>query len=301
MARLYDRLMTRDDNYGLRGDVDAVRRATVVIADNVSEYFFCGTDQEEWDIRTDFPCLTPPFKNMWIECRRPSRIRSEVYGEQSPRLLPRCWGAMFGLTENPAPESDPRWRWRVNAYLYVRSDYGKSAVGPLSGVAFFLDNAGRVVQLNEGGWHAMVKLEDGPLAQCDDDTLARITQNLINPLMLAICFMHCKNVTQEVTSPPVALSRKWQKKHGRPLVRYHVLDIDPMRSVLRHEGQEGTLGLKKALHICRGHFATYTEAAPLFGKVTGTFWKPQHIRGTSSAGIVMKDYNIKASHKGETQ
>ncbi len=66
-----------------------------------------------------------------------------------------------------------------------------------------------------------------------------------------------------------------------------------MKEVLRREGGSETNGLKKALHICRGHFATYSPEHPLFGKFTGTFWKPAHVRGSQEHGIVVKDYVIK--------
>jgi len=64
-----------------------------------------------------------------------------------------------------------------------------------------------------------------------------------------------------------------------------------MRRVLETEGQSQTLGIPRALHICRGHFATYTER-PLFGKYRGTFWVPMHVRGAVEAGRTTKDYTV---------
>lgn len=46
--------------------------------------------------------------------------------------------------------------------------------------------------------------------------------------------------------------------------------------------------------FCRGHFSTYTEDRPLFGKVSGTFWVPSHVRGSAKQGVVVSDYNVKA-------
>jgi len=71
------------------------------------------------------------------------------------------------------------------------------------------------------------------------------------------------------------------------------LEIDPMKEVLRTEGQVATVGLQKALHICRGHFKTYDEK-PLFGRLKGTFWWPQTLRGSANQGVVLKDYAVKA-------
>ena len=63
-------------------------------------------------------------------------------------------------------------------------------------------------------------------------------------------------------------------------------------------GEDAT-GIKKALHICRGHFVTYTPKHPLFGKYVGTFWKPDHVRGNAKNGIVLKDYKVNFN-TGET-
>jgi len=114
-------------------------------------------------------------------------------------------------------------------------------------------------------------------------------------LMMAISFMHCRNVTVVKEGPPPALSRKHERRTGRPLLRYHVLKIDHMKRVLEREGHASTDGLKKALHICRGHFATYgTEGKGLlFGKHAGRYWIPMHTRGNPELGVINKDYEVK--------
>lgn len=113
--------------------------------------------------------------------------------------------------------------------------------------------------------------------------------------LLAICFAHCKNVRM-VDGDQIApkLAKSFEKKHGRPPVIFKTLEIDPMREVLRREGQAETTGLKRALHICRGHFSTYTPERPLFGKIAGQFWVPAHVRGRSSEGVVSKEYAVRA-------
>jgi hypothetical protein len=55
--------------------------------------------------------------------------------------------------------------------------------------------------------------------------------------------------------------------------------------------QEASVGSRKALHVCRGHFAHYRERG-LFGKYKGTFWRPQHLRGSAEQGMQAKDYRI---------
>ncbi len=92
----------------------------------------------------------------------------------------------------------------------------------------------------------------------------------VAPALLAISFLHCKNVEITVDVPPTPLSPKHTKRYGRPLIRYHVLNIRPMRTILRKEGKIETEGLEKALHICRGHFKDYRTEG-FFGKYKGIF------------------------------
>jgi len=111
------------------------------------------------------------------------------------------------------------------------------------------------------------------------------------PAMLAISFMHCKGVTKTIdaTANP---DDKWLRRKLLPQFKYHILEINPFKDVLRREGQSEQTGIKKALHICRGHFCTYTAEKPLFGHFVGTVWKPSHVRGDIKAGAVVKDYSV---------
>lgn len=69
-----------------------VQQVPIIVADNVCEYLYAGTDQEEWHPKADFPTLAPPFPLFWLEMRRPSRIVSCETGEMSARTLPYAWG-----------------------------------------------------------------------------------------------------------------------------------------------------------------------------------------------------------------
>jgi hypothetical protein len=112
------------------------------------------------------------------------------------------------------------------------------------------------------------------------------------PAFLTLSFMHCKNVTTEAVEPDRDVNRERRKQGLKPFVRYHTIDIEPMKRVLRTEGKVESTGLKRALHICRGHFSTYTEERPLFGKLAGTFWVPAHVRGSLEEGAVVSDYKV---------
>jgi hypothetical protein len=115
--------------------------------------------------------------------------------------------------------------------------------------------------------------------------------------LTAVCFAHCKGVRVADHVVPRQQRRAAERAGRPPLVTYKTIDIAPVTRVLRDEGQIEKTGLKKALHITRGHFAHYTQDAPLFGKYTGTFFRPMHLRGTASAGVSLHDYRVLADEK----
>jgi hypothetical protein len=127
-----------------------------------------------------------------------------------------------------------------------------------------------------------------------------VMAHLSRPIMFAISLMHCKNV--ELVDKPVSRQiRRRNERKGVPTITYKTLVIEPFKKQVRNEArQTGESELKRALHICRGHFATYSEERPLFGKYTGTFWKPMHVRGSKAIGQVIKDYKV-IGDEGETR
>jgi len=95
--------------------------------------------------------------------------------------------------------------------------------------------------------------------------------------------------------PACAYCEAEEEPHRPPRAAgsYHVLEIEPLRTLFRTEGRSEELGLGQALHICRGHFADH-RGKGLFGKVSirGIFWVPMHVRGTTERGTVRKDYEV---------
>jgi hypothetical protein len=274
MARLYDRVRIQaklPDGTGAQWAEDArfwraaiANCEAVFVIDDVSEYVRSHGMPDVAGLRVGLP-----FSTFWMEHRMPRA----------------AFGACFNLIDR-GPSTAVRWSGTAAVYV------GTSRRHPIVGPVF-------QVRLRVGGDGAVVvddyraRVFSAPNTRAD----ARATHGTFGPFMMALGLLACRNVHRREVEQPEKLSKKWAKKHGRPLVRYHVLDIDPMRKVLKSEGRSDEVGLKKALHICRGHFATYTEDAPLFGRVTGTFWKPQHVRGSAKQGVVVKDYNVKAPPK----
>jgi hypothetical protein len=107
-----------------------------------------------------------------------------------------------------------------------------------------------------------------------------IISSLYHPGLLAISFMHCKNVTVVDNVVPKPLAKKYAAKHNglRP-TKYKTLVIEPLKEILRREGKSDQHGIAKAMHICRGHFADYREGKGLFGKYHQVVWIPQVVKG----------------------
>jgi hypothetical protein len=268
---------------------ETVLSAVVIVADNVVEHYFEGTGQEHWDLTRDYPTIAPPFERFWIEAYAPSKIVSDQKGV-SPFRLCRAFG--MAVKADPwAPRSrhDPR-RWLIQTTMYIEQLNGL-IVGPFASSHFALDAAGKVVEAGDATYRIFTPVcEDVPAEKCD--WIRQVMTSLELPLWLAVSFMHCKNVEVTEVVPPRP-KQAARRARLRPRVRYHTIDIDPMRKVLRTEGKSDEVGLRKALHICRGHFATYTPEKPLFGRVVGTFWKPLHVRGSMSEGRVESGYRVK--------
>lgn len=141
----------------------------------------------------------------------------------------------------------------------------------------------------------------------EDPTDEKGKDRLINecyPIFLSWSLAQCKNV--EIKKTPSETDPKRIEKlrrHGIPRITIKTLDIEPFRTVVKNETEGGESGIKKALHICRGHFRSYDPETSkgLFGRGQyGTFWVPQHERGSAKEGVVEKDYRILPPKEEET-
>lgn len=102
--------------------------------------------------------------------------------------------------------------------------------------------------------------------------------------------MSCKNVATERHDPPPALNKKRQKAGKQPLFTYHTLVLKPVGK--KQESIPSHLWNNR-IHLMRGHFKTFTDEKPLFGKYTGRFWWQPAVRGQNKDGVVMKDYEVR--------
>lgn len=152
------------------------------------------------------------------------------------------------------------------------------------------------------GHFELIYAEDGVLEEfvvrfldeTEGEAHSKLVTSLIATTLTGFMFSHCKNVEIVEELPPRQIRRAMQRR-GEHVVKHHEVSVLQSHNVTRGgTGGSRSDSPSRALHIARGHFATYTEDAPLFGKYTGTFWRPAHVRGKADHGTVHKNYKVKA-------
>lgn len=249
------------------------KNAKVIFAQNIADYAQSLMKERQLTL-DDLPLWLPPFDSMFVEFGSPSGhsdgllIACSLPNDEGVKLLTvfQFMGRLGGVERPDGKAMGPLSR----TYIEVNPD------GSLNSRPHTYVIGARV--LDE-------RYVDMIFASGKFPTYVAF---------LAVSFMTCKNVAVTVQEPDREFSRERKKAGLKPFVRYHTINIEPMKKVLRTEGQSETVGLKRALHICRGHFSTYSEEKPLFGRVAGTFWIPAHVRGSSKEGIVFSDYKVNA-------
>jgi hypothetical protein len=249
----------------------------VVDAQNVADYWLADpTRHESWE-EGWIVGAAPPWTRSWIEWDWDGyavavQCEAELVEPQGGGEEQFILDLRFCSGELPVPET--------YGAVVVLSKEGEVVVGP---GAAPLDWKTRKGTAAEGS--AAIAADFGT----EDDTANLNSAALLEVFFFTLMFANCRNVTIRDETPHLT---RQQRRHGPPAITYKVLDIAPMTRVLRDEGGIERNGLKKALHICRGHFAHYGPDAKLFGKYEGTFWHPMHTRGSAEHGVVVKDYKV---------
>jgi hypothetical protein len=262
----------------------------VICIDNVAEYMYAGTDQENWDLGRDFPNLAPPFPMFWCEHRIVRKIRSEDGDSDITDILPRGGrvGQLFVAIErgDAIGEDIPEEaKWILWCEHFV--DYGKpeaTADGSHGSVFMCIDAEGRLL---ERPWMQSYAADE-------HNEMMKKVMAWFNPALLAISFLHCKNVTMVDNPVPPKLARRYQQRHpGARLTAHKTLVIEPLKQILRNQGRSHEVGLAKAMHICRGHFRDYRQGAGLFGKYHQLVWTPSVVRGTKGKSAPAREIEVK--------
>jgi hypothetical protein len=265
------------------------RELPVLLIDNVADYYFT-CDQEHWDIQKDFPNLAPPFPRFWLEHKLPRKIHSAEKGDTDvASFVQGRVGILMTAVQaqdehgNKIVPDDARWMYYCELFV----DYGihgVTAYGGHGAIWMPVDADGRCTE------------PPGMLSFAEDERENPVMQAImswIKPALLAISFLHCKNVTLVENTVPKPLAKKYRARTGVEPAAYKTLVIEPLKAILRTEGRSGEHGLQKALHICRGHFRDYREGRGLFGKYHQLVWVPSIVRGTKGEKAPPREIEVK--------
>jgi hypothetical protein len=161
----------------------------------------------------------------------------------------------------------------------------------------------QTLPLNEQGELAdsTVSLHPMPMPGMTREFMSNFANQTMTPILLGIMFMHCKSVPRVEHAPPPKLVKRNLERGKPPMLRYQTLEIEGLKSILRSEGKIESVGLERALHLCRGHFAYYPPTGKgLFGRGQyGNFWIPSHARGTEKKGVIVSDYKVQPPEEEE--
>lgn len=256
---------------------------TAVIADNVNQYVLANSkplpymDGRRGVDNSFIPYGLPPFRMLWVEWGGAEDQDYEQGGcffdtslpDESQNLASNKMAYLF--TDG----------CRVVTTMFFESRNGRAYYDG-NFTQYICDKCGRIA-CDESGGQVFLFIRGDSFIDAPPFCIG----------LMAISFMHCKNVIRHDVTENEGPPQKWLRRTKSPEVRYHVLQIDPMKDVLRREGGIEHNGLEKALHICRGHFAFYTDDKPLFGRGGAcAVFRPDHVRGNRKHGIVLKDYAI---------
>jgi len=260
-------------------------------------------DGKTWKIE-DFPCVAPPFRCFWLEARLPYpgvRCGCAVSAEESRTSTAHRWSCRADIIVAQDP-IDPVY---LGAYFCFVDSSG-TLVGLPDELRKKVDgHPGTITLAHDITGPPRAIFMPSPRLGTDSvgkrlvlDTIQPWASWIVGLTLCALSFLHCRGVTL-LDAPPVSakLARARERRGKAPLVRFEVLQIGPAVHRLRQESNtpDGE-SIKRALHICRGHFIHYDGQdgrGLLFGKHKAIVWQPQHVRGTLEAGKVIKDYAVR--------
>lgn len=251
---------------------DWLRKAYVFLdINNIALWLWKFGSKKEWNL-LDVNFAIPPWPFMWCEysCNNLFKNTSKIEN--------------IGIMTCVDEIKDEKY-YKIDCIVFIETKIN-NIIDIIGYLQYDIDNNGNIIK---GSMAAKINDKYAEINKIKD-----LFKEFVMPYFFSLIFMNCKNV--EVIKKEISLKlQKSRIKRGKtPFIKFNTIIIDPMRKIIEKETPVGRKELNRALHICRGHFATYLPDAPLFGRVTGTFWRPMHSRGNLMEGIVIKNYEIKS-------
>lgn len=267
--------------------------------DNVAAYWL-KHEYGSLDLNQDVGPLRLPYPVMWVEHSAHAEEQQPPWDEgQDHAELPDL-GWMLAEFE---PHSDNRARFLEQQQIpdLVPSEYLIFAI--TYDTTGFYDELAIVNWVTESGEWILAAEVIGPetvlgkrtqiVSQANGadaaKTFARhIVRQLFDPVAMSIGLANCRNI--KVESLKTRKERKSRRKSKQRMsgTEYKVIRL-PGAPYNRIDGPASSNGQTR-LHTVRGHFKTYTEEKPLYGKLTGTWWWAPSVRGKKENGEIISTY-----------
>jgi hypothetical protein len=214
-----------------------------------------------------------PFNRIWIE----GPLATSVEPNATSR-----WGTFI-----QAERSDENSNWMV----MISGILGKTSEQPLyvGSYRFVADPNGTMIKESR---QFVVDLE---VSRRNGEEKVKESCRIFCGLACdTLSLLGCKNISLKTNdNDPQQVGRAIKRHGGTPeSYRYHTLVVRPPGSKPGTPGQD--IGIMPR-HVCRGHFSEYGHEfnkGLLFGKYSGRFYIPPHVKGDKKNGIVEKDYVI---------
>jgi hypothetical protein len=264
--------------------------------DNVVEYYMKHS-KDNWGDE-DFPNVAPPFEEFEIEFRSPQYIYVANKMRENP-IAGVVWTTEYKTQTVTKGQSIGDTLVKEDGW-YVEATAKSNSMNLWFYFKYFCDSQGKLTKNNnvDGKETSIAIGFDPTVITGNREHAVDFLTTTLQPQLLAISFMHCKNTSIVEVDPnkdvKPRIRRHWEKKGKPPLEKYHVLNIEPVKKALSNPAvKNNETAISISLHICRGHFKDYRKGKGLFGKYKGLYWWDEHIKGDVEEGIVDKDYNIK--------
>lgn len=270
---------------------DIFKNTTILDVQNVADYYYEHYTTNYLDTYKDIPNIAPSWPSMWCEWSSTEDSSIATGGVLlkyflAPEWLPYSikW-LVVGWCFNQF-YLEPVWQ----EWMVVSSE-GKLL--PITPNCEYYPILCEFLKLPEEDYTKSSLIRDQPI-HIAKPVSTELDMDIFNGAFdipfLALSLAHCKNV--KVVEKSKRKPRLNSKQKTKVLYKYYTLLIEPMKKVLREEGNSSSTGLPKALHICRGHFKDYREGKGLFGKIHGLYWWDQMVKGDIGQGKIIKTYKV---------
>ena len=180
--------------------------------------------------------------------------------------------------------ADAEW---IQAFHVFVSEGKRGKPTPAGGVVHFLDK--NATHMKMSGAYIF---SPGGLGGDGSEEWNKLCGAAMHLPLFAIKLLKCKNVSAANTATSKMPKGRRHKgaAHKSLVFKTLFVSLPGKKGVPGRRLQLG--GDPKRMHLCRGHFADYTNGGGLFGKLHGMYWIPSHVRGNKDIGEVKKDYEL---------